>query len=395
MQSDQFPPGGNSDPDESPTIRVRPPTPGSAPTPPQPPQADPYGATQRPQLTPQTPASPYGPPSAPPASAFGPPGVGTSPGQQAGGFPPMPPPQAPPQPGFMPSQPGMPQAPAGPPQPGFGTMPQPGVGAPAQPAFGAPPQPQQWQSQPQPGYGAPPAVQSPGVTFPAPPPPGFGGAPPGFDGAPQGFGPPQPGYGAPPPGYGAPPKKRTGLIVIIAVVLLVVIIGGVIGFLLLKKGGSGSSSTIPLTTYTSPDNTFSIGYPTGWQQKTPSSDEGSGVEFIGPASQEFIITDLGSVADLGGSLTPALLDSAFCQGGAGSGGGAGGAPTAPQMVNIGGQNWTEEECDNSTGEIHAAVETVFYKNQAYLIAYASPKASFGNDRSQFYSAMEQSFKFLS
>src|SRR5690242_1842386 len=41
----------------------------------------------------------------------------------------------------------------------------------------------------------------------------------------------------------------------------------------------GSSSGGSLTTYTSPDSKFSIGYPGGWQV---SSDQ-SGVEFTGPA----------------------------------------------------------------------------------------------------------------
>ncbi len=172
--------------------------------------------------------------------------------------------------------------------------------------------------------------------------------------------------------------------------LLVVIIGGVIGFILLKKGGSNGPT---LTTYTSSDNTFSVGYPTGWQTKQPPTDVGNGIEFVGTAGQMVIVAHVGSAGDVGSEAT-ALFDAGFCNGN-GQGGGFGGAPTSPQAVSIGGQNWTQEECDNSTGDKHAAVESVVYKGEFYFIAYESSKANFASDRSQYFGAIEQSFKFLS
>jgi hypothetical protein len=252
----------------------------------------------------------------------------------------------------------------------------------------------------QPGYDGPPPQGFPPQGFP--PQPGYGAPPPGFSG------PGQPGFGAPPPGYlggpGVPPKKksRAGLIIGIVVVLLIIIIGGIVAVALLggkKNSGPTSNATAtvaatatPVATatpsipagfqqFTSPDNTFSIVYPSDWTKD--SSSEGTGAQFVGTAGQIFIVTNGGA-----GQGDPATNDAAFC-------GALGGPPSAPKQVTISGQQWTQEECDNSSGTQHAAVDSVSYKGNLYLIAYASPKATYASDNTKYYQPMEQSFQFLS
>jgi hypothetical protein len=191
------------------------------------------------------------------------------------------------------------------------------------------------------------------------------------------------------------------LIIGIVVVLLILIIGGIGAVFLLggKKNNNGSTSTptvaatattaatatpaIPagFQQFTSPDNSFSIDYPSSWTND--SSTEGTGAQFTGPAGQVFIVTNGGA-----GQGDPATNDAAFCQG-------VGGPASAPTQITIGGQQWTQEECDNSSGTVHAVVDSVTYKGDLYLMAYASPKVTFPADKTQYYSPMEQSFRFLS
>ncbi len=191
-----------------------------------------------------------------------------------------------------------------------------------------------------------------------------------------------------PPGFDRPRillaslKSRRGILGITAAVLVVVLAGMVI------KNLTTHSATIPsgYNVYTSPDKSFSIAYPPGWQVKEAAG--GTGAEFDGPAHQVVIVTDIGSQTD-----DPALIDSSFCQGTDGSSG-MGGAPGAAKTVSVGGQNWTQEECNNSDKSAHAAVETVTYQGGSYLLTYASPSSAFASNRSTFFSPMEGSFQFL-
>jgi hypothetical protein len=179
--------------------------------------------------------------------------------------------------------------------------------------------------------------------------------------------------------------------VIIAVVLLVVIVGGLLvglgfagtGPLKSLKSGGGSNGGTTLVTYTSPDNTFSVGYPTGWQTKSATS--GMGVEFTGPSQQIFEVLNFGANS----ALSPDDAVSIFCM--------AIGTKTAgPSSATISNQQWTREECETSSGTIvHTLTEAVTYKGQLFQIVYASLKESFASNQSQFFTPMEQSFKFLS
>lgn len=183
----------------------------------------------------------------------------------------------------------------------------------------------------------------------------------------------------------APPPKssKTKLYSIIAVALVVVIVVVVV-FVVLKKGGSsgpGGNSGVSLTTYTSSDGTFSVGYPNGWQKK--AATDGTGVEFVGPADQEaFEVVNLGT-----SPIGPAELVSAACS--------AGTQATGPTSVTISGQQWSREEC-NSAGSApaHLVAEAVTHNGQAFLIVYGSAQANFASDQSTYYTAMEQSFQFL-
>ncbi len=139
--------------------------------------------------------------------------------------------------------------------------------------------------------------------------------------------------------------------------------------------------------YTNSSQTFSIAYPSNWQTSNISANLGSGAQFQG-VSQIFLVTDIGP-----GAGNTAYLDQVFCEGDS-SGSGFGGKPTKPKQVSIGGQQWTEEECTNSSKGAHAAVETIIYNGHVYLIAYSSPTTTFSSNRSQYFTPMEQSFKFL-
>ncbi len=211
-----------------------------------------------------------------------------------------------------------------------------------------------------------------------------------------------------------PPKKsRTGLIV--GILIAVLIVGGLGSLAALGFAGKGPLSSLGATPttaatatptatstpsptatpntpagfkqFTSDDNAFSIAYPGDWQQSASST--GSGAQFTGPTGEIFFVFDLANP----GGTTAAELDSAFCQGTNGDGG-FGGTPSAPVTVTIGGQSWTQEECDNSNGALHAVAESIIYQNKAFFIAYASSKLTFDQDKTQFYQPMEQTFRFL-
>jgi Flp pilus assembly protein TadD len=138
-------------------------------------------------------------------------------------------------------------------------------------------------------------------------------------------------------------------------------------------------------TFTSSDNSFRIAYPGDWQQKAASS--GIGATFTSPDQQKvFTIT----AANPGtSSADPAAVVVAACSG-------VDGTPSSPEPVRIGGQSWTEAECDTSKygSNIHFVAEAVLYKGNMFLIIYTSPKESFESIARQFFTPMEQSFQFL-
>ncbi|GEM_PF-805190 len=312
--------------------------------------------------------------------------------------------------------------------------------------------PEGWPSAPRPGqvdsypsgaYGTPPAVSQYGNPMAGPgrlgPPPAesFGQYPSAGASSIPGVQPSQSGFDAPPdlysaptrqgqwapmvaPGYSppgtpgqpgapVPPQRRNGpLIAILSIIALVVLLGGGALVFFSAKGSPGQSNSptqVPTATalptatatpsappgykvFTNTTMTFSIDYPVDWSEVKAPSGTGDGTEFLGTANQIFIVTDIGA-----SSADPTILDDAFCEGANGNGG-FGGKPTAPKQVMIDGQSWTQEECTNTSNGEHAAVETVIYKGHVYLIAYASLIASFASNRSQYFTPMEQTFKFL-
>jgi serine/threonine protein kinase len=252
------------------------------------------------------------------------------------------------------------------------------------------------------GSGAPWSQPLAGQAPPAQPP--FGGPPPGFSASMNRHTTaPAPTYPAPgmpgAPGRPAPRSKKAGFLALVSAVALVVLLGGILLALGLTRTGpfappganhqatptpTPTTPTIPagFKLYTNSDHSFSIIYPNGWSLKPALTVSGTGEQFTGPASQTVEVTN-------GGPNQPANTgpnDDAFCV--------VFGATTNPHTtVTIAGQQWTREECDGYGGT-HAIVETVVYKGNLYLLSYASPKDSFNSNRSQYFTPMEQSFKFL-
>ncbi len=136
------------------------------------------------------------------------------------------------------------------------------------------------------------------------------------------------------------------------------------------------------TTFHSLDKTFCLAYPTGWTAQI--SPAGGGEEFNGPSGQLFQVATAGAGS---GGNDPQTFDDIFCS--------VIGTRTAPvRMVNIGNQQWTREECEDTVRGLHALIEAVVYQGQLYNISYVSPATTFANDQARFYSTMEQSFSFL-
>jgi hypothetical protein len=132
--------------------------------------------------------------------------------------------------------------------------------------------------------------------------------------------------------------------------------------------------------FTSSDGTFSIAYPATWQQTTPTA--GTGAQFSGPDGQQLIVLNAGQ-----GQGDVATNEAAFCRS-------VGGPPSTPTTVTIGGQSWTQVECDNADATRHAAVDGITYKDSLYLIAYGASSDTFDQNRTSFFTPMEQSFQFL-
>ena len=142
------------------------------------------------------------------------------------------------------------------------------------------------------------------------------------------------------------------------------------------------------TVYTSPDHTYRVSYPTGWQEQTVEGNSGK-VSFTGPDNQEFEVNDHASTP--GGD--PAQLITDYCQ-----------AVQPDQAAShvvgtpvvLDGQTWLKAQCGAAAQPATILiVEVVTYKGAVYQIDYAAPGASFQADDTTFYTPMEQSFQFLS
>lgn len=249
----------------------------------------------------------------------------------------------------------------------------------------------------QPGFGGPPPAFGSAPTYGGPAQPGFGAPPPGFAGPGQpGFGPPQPGFPAGP--GGPPPKKgKTGLIIGIVVVLLVLIIGGILGVVLLRKGSNtpgttGTSATAtPKATATQAvpsgfqkfsNSDFSVVYPQAWTAKA----SGTGEQFTSASGQIFEV-DVNQGTGSANNAA-AAFDDTYCSI-------IGNVTAGPTTVTIGGEQWTQEECQDKDGTLASVVEAVAHNGNLFSIAYLSLLDTFQTDKTQFYQPMEQSFKFLS
>jgi hypothetical protein len=184
---------------------------------------------------------------------------------------------------------------------------------------------------------------------------------------------------------GAPPKKRhIGLIVLLSVALMVVVVGAVAGFVFLRPGSTAATPTCALsgyTAFTSPDHTFCLVYPTGWQVANPL--KGTGAAFSGPAHQVFTVANIGAF-----SGTPTDYDVGFCDN-------LVGRVSQITSVTLDGQVWTQAHCAFDVGTGRAIVESVIYKGNLYHLDYGSSAASFLSNQSQTFTPMEQRFRFLS
>ncbi len=214
-----------------------------------------------------------------------------------------------------------------------------------------------------------------------------GGFPPPLQ---QGFVPPPDLGGPPTPGapgvMAAPPRKRrAGLIALIVGGLLVILVGTVAGVILLKKNAAASAPTCATlsgyTIFTSPDHTFCLAYPTGWQ--VTGALQGTGAQFSGPAHQLFTVSNIGAF-----SGTPADYDIRFCVT-------LDGTSSPTTTLTLSGQTWTQARCAINGGTGRGIVEATIYKGSLYHMDYGSPVGAFPSNRSQFFTPIEQSFRFLS
>jgi hypothetical protein len=133
--------------------------------------------------------------------------------------------------------------------------------------------------------------------------------------------------------------------------------------------------------FVSPDHTFTLDYPAGWTRKAPPRD--TGAEFDGPAGQRFIAINQGPTAQYSQSIAGYYCFRVF------------GAPNQePHTVVIGGQDGLGWECNTANTVNYGEVLTVTYRHSTYVLAYASPKASFPTNRQQYFFPMRRSFAFL-
>lgn len=206
-----------------------------------------------------------------------------------------------------------------------------------------------------------------------------------------------------PPQATAQRNRRTGVIVLITLILLAIIGGGIAAGVAIMSGTHSSSRNTPGSTptdtsslpsgsqsFTNSDNTFRIAYPSDWEQSDAA--HGTGATFKGPDGQTFIISNVGSTQDFT-DFTPARFDDDVCTGNEGFDG-FGGTTSSTQTVSIGGQDWTQEECESGDGTLHVAVETIIYQDTFFTMVYYSTPSTFDSNRDLYFSPMEQSFTFL-
>jgi len=178
-------------------------------------------------------------------------------------------------------------------------------------------------------------------------------------------------------------KKRTARLIASVALVFIVVLGGSAALVLTLSGKTRPSLPPGYQVFTSPDHSFSIAYPPGWERSHPNS--GTGGAFNGPDSRVFIVSHLGRT-----DLTPGHFDQDFCSGSQGFGG----APSTPQMVQIGSREWTREECDNADGTLHAATEAILYQGELYYMIAVAQRATFAQSTATYFSVMERSFAFL-
>ncbi|HLW02855.1 MAG TPA: protein kinase [Ktedonobacterales bacterium] len=206
-------------------------------------------------------------------------------------------------------------------------------------------------------------------------------------------------------GQGAPAKplsanKRPGRIALVSSIMLVALLGGTLLTLGLTKSGpfapaSANHQATPTPTsapvpagfklFTNGNDNFSVIYPSGWDAQPAVTVTGSGEQFNGPAKQTVQVVHGGAAqpSDTGSSVDAFCTTFSFSP-----------VNNGHTTTTLAGQQWTREECDNPTLGLHAIVEAVAYKGHLYLFSYASPTSAFNNNRRQYFSPMEQSFKFL-
>jgi len=169
-------------------------------------------------------------------------------------------------------------------------------------------------------------------------------------------------------------------------------------------GGTGTANPVPtatptpttptvkktpatgMTVYISPDHTYQLSYPTGWQVQVADGNPGK-VDFSGP-NQNFEVSDDASTTPGG---DPAQLITDYCN--------AIGQSTSQVVtgtpVVLAGQTWFKAECGDAAQPSEPLfVEVVTYRGAVYQIDYSSPAASFQSDDTTYYAPMEQSFQFL-
>lgn len=146
------------------------------------------------------------------------------------------------------------------------------------------------------------------------------------------------------------------------------------------------SSPVPagFVLFTSPDQTYRIAYPSGWQLKT-----GATVAFLGPTGQYFEVATTGHPA---GSSDLIEIVNELCQQIQPD---VAASPVQTSVVQLAGQQWTRGDCDAGTqSTVELIVEAVLYQAAVYHLAYISSLAQFQHDDEVFYALMEQSFTFL-
>lgn len=142
---------------------------------------------------------------------------------------------------------------------------------------------------------------------------------------------------------------------------------------------------IGMTVYTSPDHTYQLSYPTGWQASVADGNPGK-VDFSG-SNQNFEVNDAASTTPGG---DPAQLITDYCNAIGQNTSHVTGTP-----VVLAGQTWFKAECGDDTHPSEPLlVEVVTYQGAVYQIDYSSPAASFQTDDTTHYTPMEQSFQFL-